>query len=135
MKDKERIIEGELRGTKLLSYLEKTKSPKSVVLSEDGSGVVKKIVYDGKSDQLVGLVLPLNETNGMPKLFTFEAKTSADMEKYVQLPQSHLVYIVCAQPLKKNVPPIIIQIYGTDNKFKSDDVLKRWSYTISELKK
>lgn len=132
-KDKERIIEGDLRCHKLRDYLERSNSPLSVFLSEDGSGIVKKIVYDTKTNQLVGLVLPFNETNGMPKLFSFEAKSAEDIQKYVQLPQSHLVYIICAQPLKENVPPFILQIFGTDNKFKSEDVLKRWSYTVSEL--
>lgn len=103
-------------------------------MSEDGSGVIKKIVYDARSNQLVGLVLPFNETNGMPKLFSFEAKTAADIEKYVQLPQSHLVYIICAQPIKRNVAPFILQIFGTDNKFNSDNVMKRWNHTVSELK-
>lgn len=114
--------------------MEKTNSPKSVFLSEDGSGVIKKNFYDARSNQLVGLVLPFNETNGMPKLFSFEAKTAADIEKYVQLPQSHLVYIICAQPIKRNVAPFILQIFGTDNKFNSDNVMKRWNHTVSELK-
>lgn len=127
------IIEGELRCQKLVKYLKKTNSPKSVFLSEDGSGIVKKIVYDSRSNQLVGLVLPLNESNGMPKLFSFEAKSAADIEEYIKLPKSYLVYMICAQPLKRNVPPFILQIYGTDNKFDTDSVLKRWRHTISEL--
>lgn len=129
------LIEGNLRCNKLRDYLKKTGSPKSVVLSEDGSGIVKKIVYDARTNQLVGLVLPLNETNGMPVSFSFEAKTAADIETYVKLPQSHLVYIICAQPLKRDIPPFILGLFGTDNKFKADQVVKRWNYTISELKK
>lgn len=134
-KDKELIIEGELRCKKLVDYLNKTESPKSIFISEDGSGIVKNIVYDRRSNQLVGLVLPFNEKTGMPIRFSFQAKTAADIKNYVKLSQSHLVYIICAQPLKRNVPPFILQIYGTDNKFKADDVLKRWDYTVSELKK
>lgn len=130
------ILEGELRCAKLLTYLEQTGSPKCVFLSEDASGIVKKIVYDERTNQLVGLVLPFNETNGMPIPFSFKAKSAADIEKYVKLQQSHLVYVVCAQPLKSpTVPPFILQIYGTDNTFKSNQVLKRWDYTVSELNK
>lgn len=134
-KSKEMIVEGELRSRKLLDYLEKTKSPKSIFLSEDGSGIVQNIVFDRRSNQLVGLVLPLNDQTGMPELFSYEAKSAEEIEQYCKLQKSHLVYIVCAQPLKKGVPPFILQIFGTNNKFKSEHVLKRWKYTIAELQK
>lgn len=115
--------------------MEKTNCSKSVFLSEDGSGVVKKIVYDTHHNQLIGLVLPFNDVNGMPKMFSFEAKSADDIEKYMQLPQSTLVYITVAQPLEFGAPPFILQIYGTDNKFDTASVLKRWAYTESELNK
>lgn len=131
-KDKQRIIEGELRATQLVEYLESIKSPKNIFLSEDGSGVIQKIVYDVHSNQLVGLVLPF-KSNGMPKMFSFEAKSTEDIEKYLQMPKSTLVYIIVAQPLKINASPFILQIFGTDNKFETADVLRRWAYTEIEL--
>lgn len=96
---------------------------------------MQKIVYDAHYNQLVGLVLPFNDVNGMPKMFCFEAKSADDIERYMQLPQSSLVYIIVAQPLKIGAPPFILQIYGTDNTFDTDSVLKRWAYTESELNK
>lgn len=68
-------------------------------------------------------------------MFTFEAKSAEDIERYMQLPQSTLVYIIVAQPLKLGVPPFILQIYGTNNRFDSDSVLKRWTHIESQLKK
>lgn len=133
--DKERIIEGQLRCKQLNEYLDVIKCPKYVFLSEDASGIVQKVTYDAYSNQLVGLVLPFNASNGMPVPFTFEAKTAEDIEKYIKLPKSTLVYIVVAQPLKIGASPFILQIFGTNNKFDSSNVLSRWEYTRNELKK
>lgn len=127
--DKKRIIEGELRCQELVTHLEPSKYSKSVFLSEYASGVVHKVVFDSRSNQLVGLVLPLNQKNGMPQLFSFKADSAEDIEKYMKLPQSKLVYIIVAQPLVKNAIPFIIQIFGTNNQFKSTNVLKRWDHT------
>lgn len=132
---KERIIEGELRCKELALYLEKTNSPKTIFLSEDGSGIVKKIVYDSHSNQLIGLVLPVDAKNGMPITYTFKAESAELIKKHLQQSQSHLVYVVVAQPLKENTAPFILQIYGTDNRFKTEDVLKRWIHTEKELKR
>lgn len=134
-KDKQQVIEGELRCSELVDHLERTNAPKSVFLSEDASGVVQKVVYDVHSNQLVGLVLPFNNLNGMPKMFSFEAQSVEDIKKNMQLPQSTLVYIIVAQPLKIGIPPFILQIFGTNNKFETVDVLRRWNHTISELAK
>lgn len=118
----------------MAKHLEDINSPKSVFISEDGSGVIQKIIYDVNSNQLVGLVLPF-DANGMPKMFSFEAKSAQDIERFMQMPQSTLVYIVVAQPLDAIASPFILQIFGTNNKFETVDVLRRWVYTEAELKK
>lgn len=133
--EKERIIEGELRCTQLVKHLERTGSSMDVFLSEDASGVVRKVVYDSHTNQMIGLVLPFNATNGMPELFSFQATSAEAIKSYMELPQSTLVYIVVAQPLKKKTPPFILQIFGSINKFETSDVLKRWEYTLKELKR
>lgn len=40
-----------------------------------------------------------------------------------------------AQPIKAKSSPFLLQIFGTDNKFSANDVLKRWKFTVTELKK
>lgn len=132
---KERIIEGQLRCDELKEHLDRTNSSKVVFLSEDGSGIVRRIVYDGKTNQLIGLVLPFNESNGIPKFFSFVANSREDIENYMKLPQSKHVYIVIAQPLDGRGVPFILQLFGSDNKFTAADVQKRWQYTEKELQK
>lgn len=134
MHQKERIVEGQLRIESLLKYLETTKSPKKVFLSEDGSGIVPKIVYDSHNNELIGLVLPINQ-NGMPESHSFQADSTEKMKELMSLAKSNLIYIVVAQPVKANVPPFILQIFGTNNKFTSNDVLQRWSFTEKQLAK
>lgn len=132
--DKKIVIEGELRCQALKEHLIKNDAPLSVYLSEDGSGLVKRVVYDVKTNQLVGIVLPLNQ-NGMPRKFSYTPTSASQIEEFMQLSQSGLVYIVVAQPLASNASPFILQLFGTDNKFKNDDVLKRWAYTEKELER
>lgn len=134
-KDKEEIIEGKLRCEQLVKHLERTKAPKAVFLCEDASGLVSKIVYDSATDQLIGLVLPLDTKTGIPKSFSFRAESPEMIRRYMDLPKSKLVYVVAVKPLEENSVPFILQIFGTNNVFTSQDVLNRWKFTESELKK
>lgn len=93
------------------------------------------MLYDSQSNQLIGLVLPLDDKNGMPKLWTFNANSAEEIKQCMERAQSSLVYIVVVQALKENVPPFILQIFGTDNKFRAQDVLQLWAHTEKELKK
>lgn len=132
--DKKVLIEGKLRCEELKQHLIDNKSDMSVFLSEDASGIVRRVTYDSKTKQLVGLVLPLKE-NGMPKTMNFTPTTAQEIENFMKLAQSTLVYIVVAQPLTPNVPSFILQIFGTNNKFTKHDVLARWTEIKKETKR
>lgn len=134
-KNKQRITEGELRCKDFVNHLERSNSPKAVFLSEDASGIVKKIVHDSSSNQLVGLVWPFSNSNGMPQTFSFKATSADAIKQCIALPKSSLVYVIVAQPLKQEAPPFIVSIFGTDNKFETSNVLKRWHHIEGELKK
>lgn len=133
--DKETIVEGELRCKELSEHLNRTHSPRAVFLSEDGTGVICKVVYDSRTNQLVGIVIPLDSTTGIPKKMYIAATTEEEIKKIMQLAQSTHIYVVIAQPLSKNAPSFVLQIYGVNNQFQASDVLKRWKHTVSELKK
>lgn len=133
--NKLRIVEGQLRCEDLKSYLKKIKAPECVWLSEDASGIVQKVVYDVNSNKLVGLNLPLDAVTGIPISSTFIAQSLRDIEKHMKNSLSHLVYVIIAQPIMEKTPPFILQIFGTNNKFSSMDVLNRWKHTETELDK
>lgn len=132
---KQKIIEGELRCAGLEEYLNNLNMKKLVWLSEDGTGINTKIEYDSSINKVIGLVLPINETNGMPISSTFMATSVDDMKNYVKKPVSKLMYAVLAQPMHPSIPPYVLQIFGTDNTFTAKDVVRRWEHVIGELHK
>lgn len=132
--NKQSIVEGQLRAKELSDYLKKVNAPQKVWLSEDGSGIISKVSYDTSSNQMVGLVLPTNEETGMPIPFTYVPESVGEIEEHLQRPKSTTVYVVMAQALKENVPPFVLQIFGTDE-FTSENVMKRWAHTKIELAK
>lgn len=130
---KECILEGELRSKDLVKYLSDRNAGTDVWLCEDASGIIPQIKYDQTLDQLVGMVLPIDENTGCPNRFEHTARSEEEIKSFMKLQKSTLVYIVMAIPLKEGVAPFILQIYGTDNKFKATDVMNRWNFTIKEL--
>lgn len=129
------ISEGEVRSKDLAKYLLDRKAGNDIWLCEDASGIICKIQYDQTLDQLVGIVLPIDSNSGCPKRFEYTARNEEEIRKFMQYKKSTLVYIVMAIPLKEGVPPFILQLFGTDNRFTAIDVIKRWDYTIHDLKR
>lgn len=133
--NKSTIIEGKLRCEELKTYLDGLELPKLVWLSEDATGIVVNVAFEPNSNQMVGLVLPINQNTGMPASFTFLARNADEIQENMRKNKATLVYLVLAQPMKKGVPPYILQLFGTDNKFKTPNVHLRWKHTIIELKR
>lgn len=129
------ILEGDLRSEQLAKYLLDRNAGNDIWLCEDASGIIAKIQYDQTLDQLVGIVLPIDGNSGCPKRYEHTATNEEEIRTFMQSVKSTLVYIVMAIPLKEGVPPFILQLYGTDNKFKAIDVIKRWDHTIHDLKR
>lgn len=132
---KPRIIEGELRIKELSHYLYSLGLEKIVWLSEDASALVSKVEFDPSSNQMVGLVLPTDLVTGMPISFTYLASNEEEIRKHMKCNKSVNVYMIMAQPVAKNVPAFVLQLFGSDNKFKTQDVLLRWKYTRAELER
>lgn len=110
-------------------------SPKIVWLAEDGSGIVSKVCYHSPTRQLIGLVLPLDVSTGMPIPCTFIPESANNIIQQINQKKSKLVYLVMAQSIKEGTPPFILQMFGTDNKFTSEDMFRRWNNTKAELAK
>lgn len=133
--NKTQIIEGELRCKELNHYLESLKLQKYVWLSEDASGIVAKVEFDPKTNQMIGLVLPIDSKSGLPISFTYLARNAEEIYKNMKCNKSSYVYIVVAQPLAEHVPPFILQIFGTDSKFNTQQILLRWKTIVNELQR
>lgn len=139
---KSNVMEGILRADELLKYLKDLNLPKFVSLSEDATRINDRIQYDSATNQLVGFVLPLNPENGMPIADSYHANSAADIERCfydvktgAEKKRSTNINVVMAQPLVKSIPAFCILIFGTDSKYTTDDIVKRWAYIEDELAK
>lgn len=133
--NKTRVVEGELRCKELSEYLNKLNAVKSVWLSEDATRIISKVHYDVSTNQLVGLVLPLNKNNGSPIPFSFPATDAEKIQEYLKGAKSKFAYIVMAQPLDESIPPFLLQMFGTNNDFTNYDVIQRWKLIKLQLEK
>lgn len=130
------IREGEFRTAELKDFLVQNNLPMKIWLSEDATRITGKIQFDSNSNQIVGLVLPVNPNNGCPTTLAFPASSAKVIEEHIKnnVPAS-LAYVIMAQPLADKAPSFCFCIYGTDNKFKSEDVLARWKRIREETSK
>lgn len=133
--NKSKIEEGQLRCKELFDYLTERKTDFDVWISEDGSGIIPKTLYDQVRDELVGMTLELDDKTGCPKKFESTARDMEEIKKFMKYNKSTLVYIVMAVPLNEDIPPFILQLFGTDNKFNTTNVVRRWIHTVQELKR
>lgn len=132
---KTRVVEGETRAKEFAEYLTRMNCTKHVWISEDATVITSKVTYDPNTNQLVGLVLPIDLITGCPKAFTFIASNAECIKQHLMKAKSSVVYVVMAQPLNEKVPPFLLQMFGSDNKIHTTDILKRWKHTSTELEK
>lgn len=133
--NKSKIIEGELRIKELNHYLDTMNLKKCVWIAEDATAIVTKVEFDPNSNQMIGIVLPTNAATGMPIPFSYLASTEDEIYKNMKCNKSSNVYVVMAQPIAKNVPAFVLQLFGSDNRFTTRNVLLRWQHTRAELER
>lgn len=133
--NKSRITEGYVRSKELSEYLDNLQAVKVIWLSEDATAITTKVVYDPITNQMVGIVLPIDKKTGCPKPFTFMATDAETIKQHLMEEKSSVVYLVMAQPLDEKIPPFVVQMFGSNQKFNSGDVVQRWNFITNELNK
>lgn len=133
--NKSRVIEGKIRCKELVDYLDSLGGAKRVWISEDATALSVKVNYDPKTNQLVGITLPIDVKTGSTISLVFDADNEDVIKEHLKKPWSSYVYLVLAQALDESIPPFVLQMFGTNNEFRSTDVVKRWSYYKQELNK
>jgi len=82
-------------------------------------------MYDSTSNKLVGFVQSL--IDGCPNQDSFFATSAKDiLEFFDVVKKANYAYAVMAQPVINTNHSFCVSIFGTDNRFKCDDVIKRW---------
>ncbi|KAK3920118.1 E3 SUMO-protein ligase ZBED1 [Frankliniella fusca] len=129
------VIEGTFRFQELKDFLLQHNLPLKVTISEDGTRVQEKFLYDSATNQIIGPVLPLSE-NGVPITGSFPATSAAAIATHLEHGQvASCAYAIMAQPLRKGSPSFCLALFGTDNRFCAEQVFKRWHFITEELSK
>lgn len=124
----EPTVEGQVRTKELKQFLLEREYGNAVFVSEDATRIVDRVEFDSRANRCVGFVGPLNR-NGLPELTIFTADTAEAIARHFkEYPAAKFAYVVMAQPLYKNAPAFCLCIFGTDNRFTTQDVLNRWHY-------
>ncbi|KAE8737840.1 hypothetical protein FOCC_FOCC016691 [Frankliniella occidentalis] len=109
--------------------------PLKVSISEDGTRVQERFSYDPFTNSIIGPVLPLADS-GVPLTNSYPATSAAMIANHLKNGKvASTGYAIMAQPLKDGSPPFCLNLFGTDNKFYSDQVYKRWAFIFEQLKK
>lgn len=129
------LIEGVLRSHELLIYLQERDLPLIVALSEDATRIEGRVQYDTSTNQLIGFVLPTN-SNGMPIPFSYHARSAEEIVGHFTRNKSAATFVntIMAQPIA-SIPPFCLMIFGSDGKFTTECVSKRWQFITTELRK
>lgn len=127
---------GLIKIRRIITLLNSRNLPLAVALSEDSTRIVGRIQYDSVTNQLIGFVPPIN-VEGMPIPLSFPATNAETILCHFTSGNevSNFLNVVMAQPLNQNAAPFCLLVYGTDNKYTTNDVIKRWKFIKKELKK
>lgn len=131
----DKIVEGKLRVSELVRFLETHGLSKVLFISEDGTKITSRIRYDIERDQIIGLCPDFNE-NGMPLVDSFSATSPDAIHQYLKKYQkSSIVYVILATPIAQKTLSFNLLSFGTNNKFSIEEVLLRWAVMEREMQK
>lgn len=134
-KYKKPVIEGKFRFKELKEHLLERSLPFYVWVGEDATRITGKIQYNKKRDQISGFTPKLDQ-NSLPIIDSFEASSGNLIKKYFdENPMSNYAYVIMAQPLCYKAPAFCLCIYGSDSRFTSQQVSRRWKWMLAEASK
>lgn len=119
-------------------YLSSRSLPLIISLSEDATRIVDRIQYDSRTNQIIRFVPPINAINGLPVPYTYRARNTAEIAEHFvdDCAVASFLNVIMAQPVtSRAVPPFCLLLFGSDNKYSSDDVSHRWRFITNELRK
>ncbi|CAF1440391.1 unnamed protein product, partial [Adineta steineri] len=123
------ISEAEFRSDQLQSHFENL-NLQYAFISEDGTGIIKKIKYDSITNKFIGFPTPLD--HGVP-IKEYYNTDSLDTLKlwFNSVDKSSLLNVHMIQPVQSStqntIPsPFLLSAYGIDNTATANDILQRW---------
>ncbi|CAF4316655.1 unnamed protein product, partial [Rotaria sp. Silwood2] len=122
--------EGEFQFDTLKQYLNSNNVQFGFV-SEDCTGVIRKIQYDVRTNSFIGFSTPLD--NGIPISQHYKTDSFETLKTWFSsIKKAPLLNIHMFQPLPSNrasLPnPFLLSAYGVENTFTANDILRRWLF-------
>ena len=132
--NRENLVEGRFRFESMRSYF-KSINVKYAFVSEDCTGIIKKVSYDRQSNSFVGFC-PELQSDGFPRVSSFKFESFHDLENAFKNHRlSSLLNIYAIQPIAphgQRSSPFLLSAYGTDNKFDTYHLINRWLKIFDE---
>jgi hypothetical protein len=124
------INECEFRFDRLKQYLNSNDVQFGFV-SEDCTGVIRKVIYDVKTNSFIGFSTPLD--NGIPILQYYQTNSFEKLKTWFStINKAPLLNIHMFQPLPSShisLPsPFLLSAYGVENTYTANDILRRWLF-------
>lgn len=85
------------------------------------------------TDELIGMVLPLSQSTGMPIANTCESSLEYIQKIMKSSEKSKTLYSVMCKPMAIGSPSYCLTAFGTNNRFTATDVLRRFKFMKAEL--
>lgn len=83
----------------MIQHIQTNAYLKEVAIVEDGTKLIENIEYDADSNSIMGLVLPLDDSTGMPRINCFPAETAKQICDAIRnTSKSSYVQVVLAKP-------------------------------------
>ena len=132
-KEEKHITEGQFRFDVMGRHLSSA-GTNIAFSSEDCTAIVPKVTFDAKTNSFVGFSLPITE--GLPQSSYFQTESAAQLEERLSnVDKSSLLNLHMIQPITsigQTSSPIILSAYGTNSKYKSIDIIRRWIWIFEE---
>lgn len=111
--DKAEVLEGVLQVEKIKISLLQQGLPLAVWLSEDDTKVISELKYSSKTNEIIGLDLPIGD-DGLPITGAFKfTSVKAALSHVKNNPMSSYLKVVACRVLQKDAYKFIVLAYGT----------------------
>jgi hypothetical protein len=133
-KEESYIIEGEFRFDVVKNHLSLSHT-NIAFCSEDCTAIIPKVSFDTSSNSFVGFSLPLVE--GIPISNYYQTDSISKLEQWFSdMDKSSLLNLHVVQPIPcigRTSSPVILSAYGTNSRYRSFDILRRWIWIFEEF--
>ena len=100
-------------------------------IAEDATTSICRIDYDARSNSFIGFSAPL--VDGIPQSNYFQTDNFEQLELwFAEEDKAKFINLYMLKSIVLSEPPFILAVYGSNNKAKAIEILKRWIFIYSQ---